>query len=193
MNPDYDLPILLAASPGMKDPNFEQSVILLLEHDENGALGFIINNKSHMTMKEVVAFDKIEIPPEIPVWFAGPVDSSAGFVLHNQKNDYFEREVAPGISLSASQESLKKLVDSEVAKEEQKDRYPFRLLIGYAGWGPGQLESEFRQGLWIKAPLDRQILFNSDYQEIWTSTLNRIGIDKNSMVESTDYSGDWLH
>ena len=192
---EQQLPRLLVASPGVTDPNFSQAVVLLLEHDSNGALGFVINNKSHMTLSEVVSFEDSEIPPEVPVWHAGPVDSSAGFVLHNQKNDYYEREIAPGISLSSSQESLRKLIDNEIRKdtETSSDLYAFRLLIGYAGWGPGQLDQEIHQGTWLQAPVDRNILFNSDYQSMWKQILTSTDSGKSYSGWIPHTGEHWLH
>ena len=183
----------------MADPHFKQSVILLLEQDEKGAFGFVINHKSKMNLDEVVSLNQMEIPPEIPVWNAGPVDSSAGYVLHNQKSEFFEREVAPGISLSSSQESLKKLVDNARyahqpgASVDKPVLYPFRLLVGYAGWVPGQLESELDRGTWVKAPLDYDILFNANYNEIWSRTLGSVGVSEtfNEMIPVDQ--GQWLH
>lgn len=185
----------------MADPHFKQSVILLLEQDEKGAFGFVINHKSKMSLDEVVSLNQVEIPPEIPVWNAGPVDSSAGYVLHNQKSEFFEREIAPGISLSSSQESLKKLVDN--ARFVQVDHaeasvkkpviYPFRLLVGYAGWIPGQLEAELDSGTWLQAPLDYDILFNANYSEIWTRTLGSVGVSDTYSDMVAVEQGHWLH
>ena len=185
----------------MADPHFKQSVILLLEQDEKGAFGFVINHKSKMNLDEVVSLNQVEIPPEIPVWNAGPVDSSAGYVLHNQKSEFFEREVAPGISLSSSQESLKKLVDNARASSiqqagasaEKPVLYPFRLLVGYAGWLPGQLETELDRGTWIQAPLNHDILFNSNYHEIWQRTMDSVGGTDSYQSMVSGEQGQWLH
>ena len=154
-----------------------------------------------MNLDEVVSLNQVDIPPEIPVWNAGPVDSSAGYVLHNQKSEFFEREIAPGISLSSSQESLKKLVENARssrihqagASAEKSVLYPFRLLVGYAGWVPGQLEDELDRGTWVQAPLNYDILFNANYADIWRRTLDSVGGSGpyNDMVASDQ--GQWLH
>lgn len=183
----------------MADPQFKQSVILLLEQDDQGAFGFVINQKSKMNLDEVVSLNQVEIPPKIPVWNAGPVDSSAGYVLHNQRSEFFEREIAPGISLSSSQESLKKLVENARYKQNQDEPlepsvlYPFRLLVGYAGWLPGQLESEIERQEWILAPLDYDILFNATYSQIWTRTLDSVGVSGTYSDVVAVEQGQWLH
>src|SRR5690606_27252719 len=95
----------------MNDPYFQKAVILVVDYDSNGAMGFVINIRSHMTLGEVVHCDVENVPPQIPVWNAGPIDSSSGFILHNQKTGEYERELAPGICLSASQDTLLHMIE----------------------------------------------------------------------------------
>lgn len=204
-NSKISAPILLAASPQMKDSLFQKAVILLLEHDKDGAIGFVVNNQSSMTLKEVVSFEQMDIPNHIPVWNAGPVDSGSGFVLHNQSCDYFEKQIAPGVALSSSQESLKKLIQNEYDKlspasnlntsvfDQKGVLYPFRLLVGYAGWGAHQLDEELFKGSWIQAPLSKDILFNSGCEDMWAKTLQSVGINKISSFSSQEQNQSWLH
>lgn len=222
------LPSLLVASPQLLDPNFCRSVVLLIEHDSKGAMGFIVNQKSDLNLKEVVSFDAVKIPSHIPVWKAGPIDRSAGFVLHNQKNESFEKEITNGISISSSQESLRKLIESEIhlhakrhakhthlpiernkfpafhnyeqnLKKEKIDSsevewiYPFRLLVGYAGWGPGQLDQEIEQGAWVPLPLCQNVLFNSNFEDMWHLTLQKIGMHQDACIPLGSQDTLWLH
>ncbi len=196
MDINLQVPFLLAASPQLRDPVFKQAVILMVEYDSTGAMGFVINNKSHMTLSEVVAFEVDEVLPAIPVWNAGPNDSSSGFILHNQKRNDLEREIAPGICLSASQETLKQMVQAVKSGLgnfvlPDSNIFHFKLLVGYAGWAPGQLEEEFRNGSWIQAPLNKDIIFSSPDDEMWARTIASIGVQKNNTF--APYQRGWFH
>lgn len=173
-----EVPFIMAASPRLLDPIFRQAVVLVVEFNRKGAMGFVINNPTHMTLDEVVFYEQDEIPPGIPVWNAGPVDTSAGFILHNQKVGRYETEVSPGISLSASQDTLKDLIEHAKNPQTltQSGLYPYRMLVGYSGWSAGQLEAEFRSGAWVKAPLSSEILFAVSNEEIWPQTLAIAGL-----------------
>ena len=200
-----ELPFLLIASPQLVCPEFERSVILLIDHDEEGAFGLIINRRSHMTVAEVVAFDEGEIPAGIPVWQAGPVDPSTGFVLHNQPAADYEQQIAQGISLSASQQSLQRLIDFEGAPDQKpkskspkpKILYPFRLMVGYSNWAPGQLDEEFKTGAWEAIPLDRNLLFNSPDAKLWETAIGQITHPSQSSLslpaKTYPASNSWLH
>ncbi|MCB9229384.1 MAG: YqgE/AlgH family protein [Deltaproteobacteria bacterium] len=192
------LPLLLVASPLLNDPEFRCSVILLIESDESGAFGFVINNKSHMYLRDVVDPGELKIPDGIPVWYAGPVDSSSAFILHNQESASPEEKIAPGISLSTSQDALIKMVH-RVGGYDHGVLYPFRMMIGYAGWGPGQLEDECERGFWIPTSLDKDILFNMEYEKIWRYALDLVNsedCDNASWVQEhhpVKSQNRWLH
>ncbi len=191
MDINLQVPFLLAASPQLRDPNFKHAVILMVEYDASGAMGFVINNKSHMTLSEVLAFDIEDAVPTIPVWNAGPNDSSSGFILHNQKRNDLERELAPGVCLSASQETLKQMVSSVKSASLFGADHQFKLLVGYAGWAAGQLEEEFRNGAWIQAPLNKEIVFSCPDDEMWQHTIASIGMQKHNTL--APYQRGWFH
>ncbi len=194
-------PFFLAAPPFVEDQRFKMAVILLVDLDESGALGFILNNKSTLSLDQVVDHDHLEIPGGIPVWNAGPEDPTLGIVLHNQQQHHYEQEIVPGVCLSASQETLTTLINNSLHTTMKGHSFtphptsqvlhPFRLLIGYTGWTSGQLEDELQRGLWVKVPLDLEILFNLDHRRMWQTVIERS--DFKVQAHLLSHHGQWLH
>ena len=167
---------LLIAMPGMKDPRFEHSVVYMCSHSDEGAMGLIVNKTApdvdfkdlmqQLKLTPAFAFDGIE------VHYGGPVERGRGFVLHSP--DYHSGKgtmpVADSISMTATLDVLEDIVES---------RGPQRSLfaLGYAGWGPGQLESEIAANGWLTAEANDEILFGSANDKKWTAALKQIGID----------------
>lgn len=193
------VPSLLIASPQLQDETFKESVVLLIEHDDEGSLGFIINNKSQLTLDEVIHVEDEVIPSDICVWNAGPNGNDAGYILHHKNGT--EKEIAPGFFLSSSKESLKNLIQeariaslSNTVPGTINDDvlYPYRLLIGYSGWGPGQLEDEIQSGAWYTAPLDQSIIFNALCDNIWNEALESVNqAPDHQRLRSTE--SHWMH
>lgn len=177
---------LLVATPQMTDPGFSQAVILVVEHNPFGALGFIINRPSPLSLKNMVHFDERAIPPEVPAWYGGPVDTTTGIVLHNQPLNPGDKEIAPQIALSSSPQTLHQIADEAEHRLAQlqggnniftkrQGLYPFRFVVGYAGWGARQLDDEIRTGAWLVQPLDQHIIFYSPWQEMWSHAIKKAG------------------
>lgn len=173
------LPTLLVAMPNLMDPNFQHAVILLMEHSEKGAMGFIINRMSSTPIKSVLSGNKFEdIPGSIKAWYGGPVDSETGLIL---KPDSHLTE--SNICLSSSEDSLKQMIDSINQKDCQSPwLYPYRFLIGYAGWAPNQLDQELRLGTWMEVPYTNNLLFNCERESIWERALTAHGAHPNSLI-----------
>ena len=174
---------LLIAMPSMSDRRFERSVIYLCAHSEQGAMGLIINKTTPMMrfgdligQLDMIAGDNISEPPlelmEKPVLFGGPVEQGRGFVLHT--SDYFAPDsslpVTNAISLTATVEILRAMA---------KGKGPQRavLALGYAGWAPGQLESEIQHNGWLTCAADENLLFELDYDERYAAALRKLKID----------------
>jgi putative transcriptional regulator len=166
---------LLIAMPGIGDPRFERSVLLICGHDAGHAMAIAVNRP----------LDGLSVPgllerlglghegvPEAPVLFGGPVERERGYVLHS--DDYQATgstvHVAEGVGLTDTREVLDALGDAT--------RRPRRslLALGYAGWGPGQLESELRQGVWLTCEPDEDLLFGRDFAGKWAGALAKIGV-----------------
>jgi putative transcriptional regulator len=174
---------LLIAMPNLADPNFWQAVVLLGVHsDEEGAFGLIINRTLDVDLREVLQeLGEEAAPGELPeVFGGGPVQPSHGFVLferglHRVADD--EISIAESVVVSGSTETLTRLT------QEVGDTRYF-LLLGYAGWYPGQLEREIEENSWVIAPFDTSIIFDVPVEERWAAALRTIGIDPGTLVDA---------
>ncbi|MGB0589937.1 MAG: YqgE/AlgH family protein [Myxococcota bacterium] len=174
---DAIAPGLLVSMPDLQDPNFLRSVILMCAHSDEGAFGLKINHPLTLTTADVCA--EIEIPwlgdDSTTVFSGGPVEPSRGWLLHGDEAMYpGSQHVAPGVAMSCSQEALQAYGQSPDGA--------FHLVLGYAGWGPGQLEQEMDQGSWMRAPFSRNLLFDTAADAMWSSALRSIGIDPLHLV-----------
>lgn len=168
-------PGLLIAMPQLVDPNFTRSVVLMIEHTDQGSFGLVINQPG--PIKAGTLLDSLSIPwrgrDETMVWLGGPVSPETGWVLHEpQGGDDDEgpgtTRIGPGIQLSTSADRLRALAARPPAR--------MRLLLGYSGWGPGQLAREMAQGSWLHADLDPAIVFAPDPDAMWEAAVKSLGI-----------------
>ena len=174
---------LLIAMPNLADPNFWQAVVLLGVHsDDDGAFGLIINRTLDVDLREVLQeLGEEAATGDFPaVLGGGPVQPSHGFVLfergqHEVADD--EIAIADSIVVSGSTETLTRLT------QEVGDTRYF-LLLGYAGWHPGQLEREIEENSWVIAPLDTSMIFDVPVEERWAAALKLIGIDPGTLVDA---------
>ncbi|HEY1259147.1 MAG TPA: YqgE/AlgH family protein [Stellaceae bacterium] len=167
---------LLVAMPQMGDPRFARSVIYMCAHsDDAGAMGLVINKPiGSLTMGEL--FDQLEINPQgtgtaRPVHFGGPVETGRGFVLHTA--DYQEEatlHVEGNIAVTATIEILRAIGRGQGPRQ-------CLLALGYAGWGPGQLDAEIQANGWLSVAADDGIVFDPDYDGKWQRALAKLGID----------------
>lgn len=172
----------LVAMPGLLDPNFSHAVIYICEHSPDGAMGLVINNPLDIPISQIFEQFEMTYSPHIgaqPLLSGGPVQIDRGFVLHRAGERQWEstRTISGEISLTASRDII-----SDIAFE----RGPGELIItlGYAGWGPGQLEEELAHNAWLTVPGDANILFNTPFEQRASAAAAKIGIDLNML--STD-------
>jgi len=175
---------LLIAMPGLADPNFWQSVVLLGVHShEEGAFGLVINRMLDIDLREVlIEIGEDPVDGELPeVLAGGPVQPSHGFVLFERDDreaaDEEDITISDTISVSGSTETLTRLVRGSIG-----GRYV--LLLGYSGWHPGQLEREIEDNSWVVAPLNSSILFDVPAEERWVAALRSIGIEPGTLVDT---------
>lgn len=175
-------PLLLIAMPQVVDPFFHRSVILLLEHARDGSFGLIVNRPTDVPVGEILS--ELEVSwggdPEAPSWFGGPVQPNVGTVLYRGDDPIgidTAVEVAPGIRVSRDVRVLLGLIEHPPVQ--------FRLILGYAGWGGGQLEQEIERNDWLIAPVDPGRLFTSHPAEMWEQTLGSIGVRPESLPSWT--------
>jgi putative transcriptional regulator len=174
---------LLIAMPTMMDQRFERAVIYMCAHTADGAMGLVINHEiESVTFPDLL--EQLHIEPggisgdEIRVMFGGPVETGRGFVLHSA--DYVQDTtllVNQEIGLTATKEILRDIATGAGPRRSL-------LALGYAGWGPGQLDAEIQANGWLHAPADEAILFDQKIAAKWDQALARIGI--NSMSLSGD-------
>ena len=164
-------PSLLVAMPQLQDPNFAKSVILLCEHRDEGAMGLVVNRSTDTLASAIV---ELEPPPQdetgLEVWVGGPVDPARGWLLlADDLGDGIE--VGPGLYLSASRDLLRRVMQSR----ELTPRC--RFLVGYAGWGPRQLDAELTASAWLTAPTDPTLVFEAPPAEMWERAIRGLGVD----------------
>ena len=165
----------LIAMPGLADPNFHRTVTLLCAHGEDGAMGIVINRPLDIRLTAVL--DQMNIEPtsndaaRVPVLQGGPVQRERGFVIHRPPGDWEAMlRVGDEIGIATSKDIL-----AAVAQGCGPERAV--VALGYAGWGAGQLEHEVRQNTWLSGPADSRIIFDTPYEERWTSATRLLGID----------------
>ena len=183
-------PCILVAMPSMIDSSFSQTVILLAEHNEEGAIGFVLNRPSTISLKSMISIIDRDVPEAIPAWYGGPVDTTTAIILHDRKPNEGDTEIAPGVYLSTTGRILDALIDQGAAALQQQYQgskpastlHPYRFLVGYAGWGANQLDDELRAGAWIMCPLDRKLVFDVAWGELWQECVNLVGMHRNTNV-----------
>ena len=166
---------LLIAMPGMLDPNFSTTVTLICEHNEDGALGIVINRP--LDLKLGGLFDQLDVTDadpeaaESPVLSGGPVGPERGFVLHN-----------PGLSFENSlavSDAIQLTLSRDVIDAMATGKGPEKSIValGYAGWESGQLEQEMLDNSWLNVPATPQIVFDTPFADRWKQAAQAIGID----------------
>jgi putative transcriptional regulator len=169
-------PTLLLAMPQLRDKNFNRSVVLLCEHGPDGALGFVVNRPTDMRAAGAVALDPpIKGDSGLCLWTGGPVEPHRGFLLLGDDPGIEESEqVADGFHLTASLEVLRRLLEAD---PDTIRNQRCRLLLGYAGWGPGQLDSELAASAWLTAPVDPTLVFEAPPEQMWERAIRGLGVD----------------
>ena len=177
---------LLIAMPGMQDERFYKTVIYLCAHTDDGAMGLVLNQVikglSFPGLLEQLGIDGGVSDRSVPIHFGGPVESGRGFVLHS--NEYQQDatlEVDGDISLTATVDILKAIARGRGPKHSL-------LALGYAGWGPGQLDDEIRANGWLQAPADIDLIFDDDQVDKWERSIAKIGIDPRMLSDEVGHA-----
>ena len=169
-------PGLLLAMPQLADPNFFRAVVLMIEHGDHGSFGLVINHPSPIKAAELL--DSLAMPwrgeDSAVVWSGGPVLPTTGWVLHEpieiaQTGVDGTIEITSGISLSTSPDRLRAIASQPPGK--------VRLLLGYSGWGPGQLATEMARGAWLHTGADPTLVFDTPADEMWDTAMRSLGIN----------------
>lgn len=166
---------LLVAMPSMTDPRFAKSVIFLVSHSQDGAMGIVVNKlMTALTFPDML--DQLEIPyksqPAEPViHFGGPVEAERGFVLHTTDLVHeTSMMIGDDVALTATIDMLKLIASGDGPDNSF-------LALGYAGWGPGQLEHEILENGWLVVKSDNELIFDEQLTDKWQKAINKLGID----------------
>lgn len=185
---------LLIAMPLMTDRRFARSVVYLCAHSEDGAMGLIINQRApHISFPDLL--ERLGIVPSdagdglsnekqsLSILVGGPVETGRGFVLHS--SDYFADDstlpIEDGVCLTATIDILKAIAAGKGPNKAM-------LALGYAGWSPGQLESEIQANGWLNCPADLGLIFNPDVESKYTRAFAKIGIDPSHLVSDSGHA-----
>lgn len=165
---------VLVAMPGMDDPRFARAVVLLCQHGEDGAMGLVVNRLSDYRLGEIFAQMQItDIAPDFtdrPVLAGGPVQTDRGFVLHQGSSEWDSTlRINEALAVSTSRDVLQM-----IAVGKGPARYV--LMLGFSGWGPGQLESELADNAWLTVPADDELLFDVPLDLRWQTANARLGV-----------------
>lgn len=172
-------PVLLLAMPQVVDPFFQRSVVLLLHHTDEGSFGFIVNRPTELLLGDILEGMELQWhgSADSLAFFGGPVQSQMGTVMFTNAvtetlslDELIDAtEVCPGVHVSQQLEDLGRLA--------QKPPPQFRLFLGYAGWGAGQLVEEIVRNDWLTAPVRQDFIFSTHPETVWEEALLSVGVD----------------
>lgn len=165
----------LIAMPSLRDPNFFHTVTYICEHGDEGALGIVINRPLDLTLGEVldhmsISLNQGEVATR-PMFWGGPVQPERGFVVHDPPGTWESSlQITPNIAVTTSRDILTAIANGDGPGESI-------IALGYAGWGPGQLEKEISENAWLSGPADKKVLFNTPYERRWEAAAKLMGVD----------------
>ena len=174
-------PGFVVAAPSLRDPNFARTVVLLVEHGPQGSIGFVVNRLAPVAFKEVAASIGVEADVEMPVLVGGPVSRTGWVLFDPTEADAALLEdavrVHERIAVTASRKALETLGEGTSSRR--------LLLVGYAGWGEGQLDGELERGVWLPLALDPAIVFDCEMDERWATVLRGAGIEPGRIMSNS--------
>lgn len=185
-NPSYLKHQFLIAMPHMADPHFAQTLIYLIEHNEQGAMGLVINRPNGLSLADVLEQLRPESQPpapcqDLPIFSGGPVQTDRGFVLH-PAGPQFQATLELGeLGLSTSQDVLFAIADGTGPAK-------YLITLGYAGWDAGQLETELADNAWLTCPADNVILFDLPFDQRLNAAAARLGINLSLLTSQAGHA-----
>ena len=183
---DYLSGQFLIAMPALDDPNFFHGVAFICEHNEDGAMGIVINRPTDISVGEILTQLGLEWPEQDVadqmVLQGGPVETERGFVIHSPVGEWNATiDAGDNIGISSSKDILQAISEGKA---------PDKMLItlGYAGWGPGQLEEEMAANTWLSVAADPDIIFNTPFEKRWEAAAQSVGIDLNLLSNDVGHA-----
>jgi putative transcriptional regulator len=184
----------LIAMPGLKSPDFFQSVVYICEHNANGAIGLVINHPINITLSKL--FSQMDLTYDAavdsslhstpidstPLFAGGPVHTEHGFVLHSSEKSWESTfNTSDDIGITASKDILEDMAHNRGPAK-------FLVALGYAGWSAGQLEHEMGANSWLTVPADKHIIFDTPTEQRWTAAALPLGVDMNLMTNQAGHA-----
>jgi putative transcriptional regulator len=176
----------LIAMPGMTDPHFAHALTYICEHNDDGALGLVVNKPTDMTLSAL--FEQLEVPlrnsdlADAPVHFGGPVQIDRGFVLHRPLGNWQSTlAVGDDLGLTTSKDVLEAVGRGEGPRE-------VFVSLGYAGWAAGQLEQEIAQNAWLTVEADADLVFGTPPERRLQAAMDRLGIDFSRLSDDVGHA-----
>ncbi len=165
----------LIAMPSLQDPHFFHGVTYICEHTEQGAMGIMVNRPLDIRMDEVLRQmnidTELEAVRQMPIFHGGPVQRERGFVLHKPHGDWdVTMKISDGIGVTTSRDILAAIAVGEGPRH-------CLVALGYAGWGPGQLEREMAENAWLNVPASDAIIFDTPREQRWEAAAALHGVD----------------
>ena len=172
-------PTFLLSMPQMQDPNFARTVVLLCDYLPEGAFGLVLNRPTDYAASDMVKLEPPVVPGNtLPLFFGGPVQPERGWILVSEEPaESDHRLIVDGLYLTASQDVLRRILEAQPEPRA-------RVIAGYAGWGPGQLDDELAQSAWLMADVQLDLIFDVEHAKMWETAIRRLGADP-SMLQSS--------
>ena len=169
---------LLLSMPQLQDPNFSKTVVLLCDYGAEGAFGLVLNRPTDMPASAMVHLE----PPvvggnHLPLWIGGPVQPERGWLLLADEPSEDFKFICDGLFLTTSQSLLREVLEANPAPRA-------RIIAGYAGWGPGQLDGELAHSSWLMSDIDLDLVFDTPADAMWETAIRRLGADPSMLTTS---------
>ena len=169
---------LLLSMPQLQDPNFARTVVLLCDYGPDGAFGLVLNRPTEMPASAMIRLD----PPvargnDLPLWIGGPVEPERGWILLAAEPAADFKTIRDGLYLSTSLTLLRDVLETSPAPRA-------RIIAGYAGWGPGQLDEELAHSSWLLSDVDLDLVFDTPADAMWETAIRRMGADPSMLTTS---------
>ncbi len=176
----------LVAMPSLSDPNFQQSVTYICEHNAQGALGIVINRPTGVVLGDI--FKQLSIKPDdqrtqrLPVFQGGPMQTERGFVIHEPAGAWDATlKLGDNVGITTSRDVLTAIARGAGPKKTF-------IALGYAGWGAGQLEAELAGNSWLSTPADMHVVFETPVEQRWQAAARLIGVDLSLLSGDTGHA-----